>query len=142
MADAIVTLWKYRDLPEALIARAKLEAEGIECYLADENIVRLNWFLSNAIGGMRLQLLQENAGVAMEVLGQDIPVSFNAEEIGEEYVQPRCLKCNSLDVKFEEYSGLSLAILWLLSVPIPVRRNRWKCEDCSFKWKETDDSSL
>src|SRR5215471_4295343 len=102
------------------MARAKLEAEGIECFLADENIVRLNWFWSNAVGGMRLQLLAENTGVAMEVLSQDILVSFNAEEIGEEYIQPRCPKCESLNVRFEEYNGLSLAILSVLSLPVPI----------------------
>ena len=138
MADAVITLWKYRDLPEALTVRAKLQSEGIECFLADENVVRLDWFWSNAVGGIRLQMLEEDAATAMEVLGAEIPATFSAEELGQEYVQPRCPRCNSLDVKFEEYSGLSLAFLYVFSLPIPIHRNYWKCEECGQKWQETD----
>jgi hypothetical protein len=136
VADAIITLWRYRDLPEALVARAKLEADGIECFLADENIIRLNWFWSNAFGRLKLQRLQENAEAAMEVLGQEIPPSFSADEIGEEYIQPRCPNCASLDIGFQEYSKLTLAIFWVLALPIPIFKNRWKCEDCGQEWKQ------
>lgn len=122
------------------MARAKLEADGIECFLADENMIRLNWFQSDALGRLRLQLLQENAVAAMEVLAAEIPAGFSAEEIGEEYNQPRCPNCGSLDVNFQEYSKLSLAILWLFALPVPIFKNRWKCEDCRKEWKETNES--
>jgi len=138
--DTVVTLWRYRDLPEALVARAKLEADGIECFLANENVIRLNWFWSNAMGGLKLQLLEENAERAMEILAQEIPASFSAEEIGEEYKQPICPNCGSLDVSFEEYNKVTLVVLWLLSLPVPIRKNRWQCEDCHVEWKEKDES--
>ena len=113
-----------------------LAVEKIDCFLADEEIVRLNWFWSNAVGGARLQILEENAAAAMEILGQEIPATFGAEDLGEEYQQPRCPNCNSLDVSFQEYSGLSLFILYLFNLPIPIRKNRWKCEDCRHQWRE------
>lgn len=138
MADAVITLWRYRDLPEALFVRAKLQAEGIECFLADENIIRLDWFWSNAFGGIRLQLLEEDAATAMDILSQEIPDAFPFEEIGQEYLQPRCPRCNSLDVKFEEYSGITLLLLYVFSLPVPIHRNYWKCEECGQKWQETD----
>lgn len=142
MADEIITLWRYRDFPEALVARAKLEAEGIECFLADENMIRLNWFRSDALGRLRLQLLQENAEAAMEILAQDIPASFSAEEIGEEYNQPRCPNCGSLDVSFEEYSRVSLVLLWFFSLPVPIPKHCWKCQDCRLEWREPNESLL
>src|SRR6202020_2478284 len=37
----LVTVRKFRDLPEALLAKGSLESAGIECFLADENLVRL-----------------------------------------------------------------------------------------------------
>jgi hypothetical protein len=138
MPDSIVTLWRYRDLPEALFVRAKLQAAGIECFLADENIIRLDWFWSNAFGGIRLQLLEEDVKPAMDILSQDIPPILSAEEVGQEYVQPRCPNCNSLDVRFEEYSGISLLVLYVFSLPVPIHRNYWKCEECGQKWRETD----
>lgn len=136
MADSVITLWRYRDLPEALLVLGKLQAEGIECFLADENVVRLDWFWSNAVGGIRLQLLQENAAIAMEVLGEGIPATLSAEEPGQEYIQPRCPKCNSLDVKFEEYSGVTLFVLYIFNFPLPIYSNYWRCEDCGQKWQE------
>ncbi|MGC2539667.1 MAG: hypothetical protein WA372_00605, partial [Candidatus Sulfotelmatobacter sp.] len=40
----LVTIRQFRDLPEALLAKGSLESSGIECFLADENLVRLDWF--------------------------------------------------------------------------------------------------
>ena len=66
----LTTIRKFRDLPEAILAKGLLESAGIECYLADDNIVRLDWFLSNAIGNMRLQVKPADAETAIEILDQ------------------------------------------------------------------------
>ncbi len=117
MPDDLITLWRYRDLPEALIAHSKLDAEGFDCFLADDNILSLNWFLSTAVGGVRLRV-------------------FTAEEIGEEYQQPACPNCGSLDVDFETmHKGIALVALWLLALPLPIPRNSWKCQDCGNRWQ-------
>ncbi|MFZ0537602.1 MAG: hypothetical protein WAM47_12090, partial [Candidatus Sulfotelmatobacter sp.] len=52
----LVTIRQFRDLPEALLAKGSLESMGIECFLADENLVRLDWFISNFIGGIKLKV--------------------------------------------------------------------------------------
>src|ERR1700743_1357680 len=51
----LVTVRKYRDLPEAFVARSVLESAGIECFLQDENTVRAAWLWSDLFGGARLQ---------------------------------------------------------------------------------------
>ena len=38
-----VMLRRYRDLPEAVIVKSILDAEGIDCVLSDENLVRMDW---------------------------------------------------------------------------------------------------
>lgn len=146
MADELVTLWRYRDLPEALAARAKLDSQAIRCVLVDDNIVRLDWFWSNAVGGVRLQVVDDEAPQALELLAEEIPESFSAEEIGEEYRQPACPKCGSRDISrestYRKLGLLSLLILPPLALPIlillvlfaPIRQRHWKCEDCSHKW--------
>src|SRR5580658_4311853 len=45
--DKFVTLRQFRDLPEALLAKGSLESAGIEALLADDNLIRLDWFYSN-----------------------------------------------------------------------------------------------
>jgi hypothetical protein len=69
----LVTIRKFRDLPEALLAKGLLESAGIECFLADDNLVRLDWFISNAIGNMRLQVGEDDAEAAMGILDQPVP---------------------------------------------------------------------
>jgi hypothetical protein len=136
MSDNLVTLWRYRDLPGALIARSKLDAEGFDCFLADDNIVRLDWFWSNLVGGVRLRVREDDVEPALEVLGQEIPARFTAEEVGEDYEQPACPKCGSRDVGFETmYRGIALAALWLWGIPLPIPKNKWHCEDCGHNWK-------
>jgi len=41
---ALIVVAQYRDLPEALLAKGKLESAGIECTMTDDNIVRMDWF--------------------------------------------------------------------------------------------------
>ena len=45
-----VVLRQFLDLPEALLAKGRLETSGIKCFLADDNMVRLDWFISNLLG--------------------------------------------------------------------------------------------
>ncbi len=76
--DELVTIRFFRDLPEALLAKGLLESAGIECSLADDNFVRLDWFISNAIGNIKLQVKKADAEVAVEILDQ--PVADDQED--------------------------------------------------------------
>ena len=85
----LVTLRRYRDLSEAIIARGAIESAGIFCFLKDENLVRLNWQISNMIGGIRLQVAAADVEAAEAVLTQPIPNSIDfAEEILDEPNSP------------------------------------------------------
>ncbi|HEY7405199.1 MAG TPA: hypothetical protein VIB39_16865 [Candidatus Angelobacter sp.] len=142
MADELVTVSTYRDLPEALIAQGKLQALGIPSFLADENVVRMDWFWSNLMGGVKLQVAPEDRDAAVEALDEEIPSSFTAEEVGEEYQQPACPKCGSLDIGFETLDkGIALTALYTVALPVPVPKNAWKCEQCGARWIVTEDES-
>lgn len=71
--DELVTIRRFRDLMEAIMAKGLLESAGIECFLIDENIVRIDWLISNAIGGIKLQVNRQDADSAVKVLGQPTP---------------------------------------------------------------------
>jgi hypothetical protein len=55
-------------LPEALLAKSILESAGIESFLGDQNIIRMDWFLSNALGGVKLRVREEDVEVATALL--------------------------------------------------------------------------
>jgi hypothetical protein len=52
-------------MSEALLAKGCLESAGIECFLADMNISRLEWPISR---GMRLQVGLDDAETAIALL--------------------------------------------------------------------------
>ena len=132
---SLVTIQHFRDIPEALLAKGKLESAGIDCVLADGNLVRMDWLLSNAIGGIRLQVPKHDLESAQAVLEEPIPPEFGEEELGEAYVQPRCPRCCSLDFGFEKIDRFWTYGLWLLlSFPIPIRKGSWKCYTCGIEW--------
>ena len=58
--NSIVTVETYDLAYQAQFARSELEAEGIQCWLADETLVAMDWFISNAVGGIKLQVAFED----------------------------------------------------------------------------------
>ena len=131
-----VTVRRFRDLPEALLAKGSLESAGIRCILVDDNMVRLDWFISNLIGGVKLQVSSEDAAAASEILDQPIPEEFLAEGSGV-YRQPRCPHCQSLDVSFEELDKSWAYVSAYIGFPLPVHRRNWRCHTCDRKWENS-----
>ncbi|HTT21822.1 MAG TPA: DUF2007 domain-containing protein [Candidatus Sulfotelmatobacter sp.] len=132
-----VMIRKFRDLPEALLAKGSLESAGIECTLADDNMVRMDWFYSNAIGGIKLLVAAEDAAEAEQVLSQPIPERFDVPDIGA-FDQPKCPKCGSLDVSFRELQA-SAYLSMALNVPIPFQKRAWRCHSCDTEWEDDGD---
>jgi hypothetical protein len=76
----LLTIRQFRDLPEALLAKSVLESAGIECFLGDYNLIRMDWLWSNLLGGIKLRVRQEDALVASRLLEGVNPASENSEK--------------------------------------------------------------
>jgi Putative prokaryotic signal transducing protein len=135
----LVTIRRYRDLSEAIVARAVIESAGIFCFLKDENLVRLDWQVSNFIGGIRLQVSANDVESAEAILSQPIPDEIAIpDQPG--FLQPRCPRCNSTDIAWERQGRkAALASLYLLSLPLPRGSESWTCSKCGLKWVEDED---
>jgi hypothetical protein len=101
-------------------------------------MVRTDWFISNLLGGAKLLVDRENAEAAIEVLDQPIPETFEVDGIGE-YEQPRCPKCQSLDIHFEDLDRQVVYVGLFASIPIPYYKRCWKCDSCGQEWKEEEE---
>ena len=134
----LVTVQQYRDLAEAQVAKGVLDSAGIPCCLRDENAVRLEWVWSNLLGGVRLQVNEQDRAAAQEVLAQPIPEQIQLD--GDiPYDQPHCPRCGSLDIHYQaihERTGLASIILF---VPVPIPKHAWLCKDCGAQWREVPD---
>jgi hypothetical protein len=131
----LVTVRQFRDLPEALLAKGSLESAGIECFLADENLVRLDWFISNFIGGIKLNVRPSDEASARTILDEPILEGLYVQGVGL-YEQPRCPKCQSLDVNFQELDRPIAYMSAFLRVPIPMQRPAWHCHACDAEWED------
>ena len=136
----LITIRRYRDLSEAIVARAVIESAGIFCFLKDENLVRLDWQVSNFIGGIRLQVDTTDVEAAQSILSQPIPNSISIPgQPG--FEQPRCPRCNSSDITWERQGRkAALASLYLLSLPLPRGSESWTCNKCGLHWVDEDDA--
>jgi len=63
----LVTIRQFGDMSEALLAQGRLDSAGIESFLADTNIARVEWPLTR---GMRLQVETADVETALALLDQ------------------------------------------------------------------------
>jgi hypothetical protein len=59
---------RFSTVGEAGSARTALEAAGIDCVLADDEIVAIDWLYSNAVGGVKLVVRDEERELAWNIL--------------------------------------------------------------------------
>ena len=80
---SLVLLRRFRDLPEALLAKGKLESMGVPSFLADENMVRMDWFISNLLGGVKILVDPDDFIEATKLLNEPTPdaLDFDGDPI-------------------------------------------------------------
>jgi hypothetical protein len=106
MQEKLITIATFSQVVEAHLSEGRPESEGIECFIADEHTITMNWLYSNTIGGIKLQVQQSDVERAIEILGEE-PVSTDSmEDTVSEDDKPRCQKCNSPDVYYKKFSSL------------------------------------
>lgn len=66
---AVVVLAKFASLPEAVVAKSLLEAEGIGVVMPEQGLVA-GQLDAGVMGGWRLLVIEEELEAAREVLGE------------------------------------------------------------------------
>jgi hypothetical protein len=64
----IITIRNYIDYTQAYMALNRLKAEGIAAFLQNEHTVSTVPYLTNAVGGIKLNVLKEDASIALIIL--------------------------------------------------------------------------
>jgi hypothetical protein len=130
------TIARFRDLPAAQLARGRLEAEGIPAFLADQYFVGVNWQLSYAVGGIRLQVPYEHAEEARNILALDNSAALSDLQLSMAPVDAKdlCPSCGSADIRQNKLSRKSGAMSLLLGLPILFWGTRLSCEQCGQSW--------
>ncbi|MGB7581592.1 MAG: DUF2007 domain-containing protein [Sedimentisphaerales bacterium] len=136
MSDTLVTVASFDEPYKANIAKAKLESEGIKCFLSGENFVATYWLLSRAEGGIKLKVREADSKAAIEILARK-EISSDTQQPSElgEY-DLTCPKCNSENIEYERYSWkMAIISILLFRLPVTWLKEEYKCLDCGHVWK-------
>lgn len=134
-SQALVTVASYSQPLEARVALGRLEDEGIPVFLADENVVTMDWTWSNALGGVRLQVPENHAARAADILSAPAPF-VEPDPIEEADDEDRCPSCGSTQVEDRSLGRRLVYASWVvLGVPIPFIRRARRCVACGSRWR-------
>ena len=128
----MITVASFDNTEQAELLKDRLDQEGIPAFVADGAIVGLNWMYSNAVGGVKVQVNEENvARVRAMLKALAIPIG------GPEPLSPYlCPHCGSAKVVFRRVSVAFLMVsLLALGFPLAFYHPRCQCLDCGKKWK-------
>lgn len=126
--EAMVTVATYSKPEDAYLAASMLEGNGVPATVRDAEMVSLNWTFSNAIGGVKVDVADEDLEQARELLA----LARESEGI------LCCPHCGSHDVRMRELSLWSMIGYFLFGAFIPAKNRDVDCMNCkkSFEYKK------
>lgn len=84
MSDKLITVASFPTPGLAMAAKHALETAGIRVALDNENIIAMDWLMSNAVGGMKLLVMDDDAERALAILDEKYPAEQLEEALAEE----------------------------------------------------------
>lgn len=123
----LITVGWYLNPVDAHIARGCLDSAGIPTFLHSVNHSHLDWSLTLALGGIRLQVPSAAVEESRELLQSMQVLEKDEGEV--------CPVCGSKNLFRSELSWrLALFVVHFLHIPLPFRRYEMACRDCSARW--------
>ncbi|WEK36905.1 MAG: DUF2007 domain-containing protein [Candidatus Pseudobacter hemicellulosilyticus] len=128
----------YDNYISANLMLQRLEEENIRAYLQDEHTVTSYPVLSNAIGGIKLMVFEEQVGRALELIA-------GFEQTYRQAVA--CPRCGSLNVHFVTQSTnpvnwLSAITSWLFGNYAVAFKQVYRCFDCGYEREDLPDRDV
>jgi hypothetical protein len=135
--DKIITFESYYDPMLAHIIRTRLEANGISCFVADENAIGSNAVFNPALGGVKLKIFERDLEKCRQILAAegDLHEQDHHEIDGgtNTYVLcPYCASTNVSNIAEDKNEGQWANVLSAISNlvnPFTTQKN-WHCNNC------------
>jgi hypothetical protein len=137
-SDQIVTLETYYDPILAEIIKGKLEANGISCYLADDNMSVIMPIYNQAIGGVKLRVFEHDLEKAKLIIAEDDNLETEEEPVDNYDVA--CPHCGSTNTRYgdaieNKYDLVATIVAFIFfTLPFYARRT-WHCFNCGKDFK-------
>ncbi len=129
----IVTVETFNEPILANIMKTKLEAYGVECFLADENIVTVNPLVTQAVGGIKLKVREEDLEKAQAIVNEAVFPEKSETDEG-----THCPYCGSTNTTvILGHSNVFVAMWWLFLSSLPFYSKRhYYCHSCKKYFKK------
>ncbi|MDY2586334.1 putative signal transducing protein [Winogradskyella aquimaris] len=130
MKDTFTTIARYNYSSEAEIIKGRLETEGIKVFLKDNITIDTDPLVSNAIGGIKLNVLAKDAAQARIIL-DSIP-SHTLDNDGNTLVCPNCKSQQiSLYSTINSFKSFFHFVIGIIFGTLPFSaRYEYKCDSC------------
>jgi len=113
---------------EADLIKSKLELHGISAFIPDEGMATANPLLGNAIGGIRVQVGDDDYEEAREIIGEKVEPVEKGDLI--------CPSCDSDDTEAGQWSKRAFFVgILLLGIPFFWLKRENTCRACGHRWK-------
>ena len=127
-----VILETFDNYIDAGLMLGRFEDAGINCWLKDEQTATLNPILTNAIGGIKLMVAEDDIKEATEILNA-------LKEIKRKSFA--CPRCGSHNIEYitsnRKTANLVTSLLtWMLGNYAIGLEQVWHCFDCNEEFKE------
>ncbi len=121
---------------EAYIYKGRLEAEGIEVFIRDNHTINSDPLVSNAIGGVKLFVKQEDYQKAENILHEIS--KFSLDDKGNLIVCPNCgAEKTQLLTTIKDLKSFFSFLLSLLFGIFPFyNKYKYKCDACNFEFTQ------
>lgn len=131
----LVTVGWYWTSVEAWMIRNRLTAEGIDAFVIDEFMATTYWIYANAIGGIKVQVPQDQVLRALDVLDEPLQDIFKLVPVApRDEFQPLCRHCGSPELYHERFDVRFVFLLWFLTgLLFPVPSQAVECYDCGVR---------
>jgi hypothetical protein len=113
------TLAAYSTVTEAHVALCRLQSAGVEGVIRDEFMVTCDWLASNAVGGVKIEVIEEDFEAAREILLLPPPETGILV----------CPHCGASDTTVRTLSVFGAACI-VLKLPFPMTRAIVDCRRC------------
>ncbi|MFN3404655.1 MAG: hypothetical protein ACK40G_11205 [Cytophagaceae bacterium] len=125
----------YDSVTEANIAKAKLLASDIFCFLKDENLISIHPLLSNATGGIKLMVSEGQANLAAELLNSA------ATTYKEDIKCPYCFSTNVHYISSVKDIKNWISFFWaMITFTLPIYLKKvYHCDNCGKEFKHLEE---
>ena len=130
----------YTDSLEANRDKQILKNNGLESFIANEQTIQSDWLLSQALGGIQLQVFDDEKEKAIEIINNFLENEHTSLEVEHTILNPEfdftCPKCGSNHLyRDENPGGLFGVSLLVLGFPLKAPSHLYHCYYCNNEFQ-------